>query len=112
MGIITTKKSINLVGIGELPAGVKVSFKANFKERNQGLVCHTIWYKDQAAYDNGIEITAQIQGLASKDNISIDMNDFSNEELQVLAQATEIVQAKVLAKIEQLMNESDFLEIV
>lgn len=81
MGVITTTKAINLVGIGSLPSGVKVSFKANFKERNQGLIAHTVWYKDQTAYDAGAEIPAEIEGLSGKDNLDIQLSesDWVNE---------------------------------
>lgn len=111
MGVITTTKAINLVGIGELPAGVKVSFKANFKERNQGLTVHSRWYKDQAAYDNGIEISSDtaIEGLGTKDNIEIELTE---SDWVTLAPALALIQQKVLDSLQTKMNDTDLLEII
>lgn len=112
MGIITTLKPVNIKGIGSISAGVKISFKANFMERNQGLVAHSVWYKDQTNYDSGTEIGAEIDGLSGgKDNIFISMAEFSESELAILAQATNIIQSKVLAAIETRMDDSELLEI-
>lgn len=113
MGIITTKKPLNIVGVGEIPTGAKLSFKANFLERNQGLVAHVLVYKNQENYDNGTEISAEIEGLVGgKDNIGISMDEFTEQELVTLATATAIIQAKVLAKLQDRADDQNLLEII
>lgn len=112
MAAITTTKPITLAGIGDLPAGVKISFKANFLEREQGVVCHSLWYKDQINFDAGVAIPAEIAGLSGgKDNITIAMSEFTSEELAVLAESIAIMQAKVASKLATRINDEDIFII-
>ena len=106
MSIIQTTIPIHLTGIGEIPQGVKASFYANFLPREKGLICHTEWYINQSALDNGEPIFAIIDELKQKDNIAIDYSEFSNDDLLKLQEATLIVQKIFSKKInERVINE-------
>lgn len=112
MGTITTKKPLNIIGVGEIPTGAKLSFKANFLERNQGLIAHVLVYKDQTNYNDGVAIEANITEIPQKDNHSIAMSEFTEQELAVLSDATAIIQAKVLAKLQTRAGDQNLLEII
>lgn len=112
MGTITTKKPLNIIGVGEITTGAKLSFKANFLERNQGLMAHVLVYKNQENYNNGVSIEASIEEIPQKDNHFIQMSEFTQEELLVLSNATAIIQSKVLAKLQDMAEDQNLLEII
>jgi hypothetical protein len=114
--IIKTKEPINLIGIGELQAGACVSFYANFLPREQGIICHSEWYSNQDNCDKGNILFAPIEELKQKDNIVLNYTDFTNAQLEIMLQATAIIQDKVMHKLNERMNVDseitiDYLEL-
>jgi hypothetical protein len=115
--IIKTKEPINLIGIGELKSGACVSFYANFLPREQGIICHSEWYSNKENCDNGNILFAPIAELKQKDNIVLDYADFTPAQLEVMLQATVIIQDKVMRELNARMNVDseitiDYLELV
>jgi hypothetical protein len=102
--IIKTKEPINLIGIGELPAGACVSFYANFLPREKGIICHSEWYSTQENCDKGNILFAPIAELKQKDNIVLSYTEFTPAQLEIMVQATAIVQDKVMHKLNERMN--------
>lgn len=101
---IKTKQPINLIGIGELAPGACVSFYANFLPREQGIICHSEWYSNDANFADGNILFAPIEQLKQKDNIVLFFADFTPSQLEVMAQATAIIQDKVMHAINARMN--------
>ena len=115
--IIKTKEPINLIGIGEFSAGACVSFYANFLPREQGIICHSEWYSNQENCDSGNILFAHIAELNQKENIVIKLEEFTKAQIEIMEQATIIIQDKVMQQLNARMNVGnekviDYLELV
>lgn len=114
---IKTKQPINLIGIGELAPGACVSFYANFLPREQGIICHSEWYSNSTNFTAGNILFAPIEELKQKDNIMLDYADFTPAQIEIMMQATAIIQDKVMNALNARMNLDseitiDYLELV
>lgn len=102
--IIKTNKPINIVGVTDIPTGAVVNFYANFAP-NGAITCHSEWYANEDMEKLQTPIFAPIQGLSHKDNITINLAEFTPAQIEAIDIVRTIMQEKVAIALNERMND-------